>query len=415
MEQERRRFTRIKPTQLVYVELGADNGGMVRDISENGIGFCSVSAVGDVEEVTFVLTMNGEHRLEGSAETAWTDASGKVGGLRFLEVSEEFRRHLHSWLRRNSAAVGSVKQHVPTAATPMERMEQPPREPLRQLLKPVTEGQSKALRVNAMRIAADAAAPAKKKEPSPRRPRNAPVLSYAGSEIIPPEVKPQLSRPEIVEQARESARHGNANVSRVVGAMLVVILLMILFLFPQEAGEGLIWLGKKIAGGPRALPIQQSDEQVKTQSPIADASRVDTHKEQESGVSKKSVLDPLSTAVPGDIVAPARTSQPSATGELISSKQGLVRNGNSEAGSHPEAIRSKDVTEDKAEAVRLLWAEVARGEISAEVALADMYVHGDGVPKNCAQAWVLLSAAAKRGNVIAVRKLINLESKEVCK
>lgn len=410
MEQERRQSTRIKPTHLVYIELGADNGGMVRDISETGLGFCAVRAVAEVEEIRFVFRPDGERRLEGNAELAWMDVAEKVGGLRFLKVSDEFRGQLHSWLRRNSAAVGSVTQHVPTAATPTERVEQPAGEPLRQLLKPAKERQSKALWVDAMRITTDAAAPTKKKEPPPRRPRNAPVLSYAGSEIISPEVKPRLPKPAIVEQAREAARHGNANVLRAAGAMLVVMLLMILFLFRQEAGDGLIWLGKKIAGEPGALPIQQSDEQVQTPSPIADTSKVDTHKEQESGVVKKSVLAPLSTTVPGDIVAPAQTSQPSATGEFLSGTQGAVKNGNSEAGSHPEAIRPKVVTEDKAETVRLLWAEVARGEISAEVALADMYVHGEGVPKNCAQARVLLSAAAKAGNVIAVRKLIDLDS-----
>jgi hypothetical protein len=410
MERERRQSTRIKPTQLVYVQLGADNGGMVRDISETGIGFCTVSAVAEVEEITFVLTLNGERRLEGSAEPAWTDASGKVGGLQFRKVSDEFRGRLLSWLRRNTVPVGSVTQHELAPVTPMERMEQPPREPLRQLLKPAKERQSKALRVHAMRIAADAAAPAKKEEPPPRKPQNAPVLSYAGNEIISPEVKLRLAKPAIVEQAREATRHGNANVLLAVGVMLVVMLLMILFLFPQEAGDGLIWLGKKIAGEPRALPIQRSNEKVQTPSPIPDTSTVDTPKEQGNEGMKETVLAPLSTTVPGDIVAPARTSPPAATGEFLSSAQAAVKNGNSVAGSHPEAIQPKVVTEDKVEVVQLLWAEVARGEISAEIALADMYVHGDGVPKNCAQARVLLSAAAKRGNVIAVRKLIDLDS-----
>jgi PilZ domain-containing protein len=410
MERERRQSTRIRPTQLVYVELGADNGGMVRDISETGIGFCAVRAVAELEEITFVFRLEGERRLEGNAELAWMDVAGKVGGLRFLKVSDEFRGQLYSWLRRNSVPAGSVTHHVPTAATPMERIEQPAREPVRQLLKPVTEGQSKALRVDAMRIATDAAAPAKKKEPSPRRPLNAPVLSYAGSEIISPEVKPRLSKPAVVEQARESARHGIANVLHAAVAMLVVMLLMILFLSRQEAGDGLIWLGKKIAGEPRVLPIQQSDEQVQTPSPIPDTSTVGTPKEQENGGMKETVLAPLSTTVPGHIAAPARTSPPVATGEFPSSALAAAKNGNSEAGSHPEAIQPKVVTEDKAEVVQLLWADVARGEISAEVALADMYVRGDGVPKNCAQARVLLSAAAKKGNVIAVRKLIDLDS-----
>lgn len=410
MEQERRQWTRIRPTQLVYVEMGTDNGGMVRDISETGIGFCAVSPVAVGEKITFVFTPDGERQLEGNAELAWTDVTGKVGGLRFLEVSDEFGGELHSWLRRNTVPVGSVAKHALAAATPMDGMEQPPRETPRELLKPAKEGQFKTLRCNAMRIAVDAAAPVTKKEPAPRELVDTPVLSYAVSEIISREVKPRLPKPAIVEHAREASRRGATNVVRAAGAMFVVMLLGILFLFRQGAGDSLVWLGRKISGEPRTLPIQQSDGQVQTPSPMADTSKVDTHREQESGVVKKSVLAPLSTTVPGHIVAPARTSQPSATGEFLSGKQGAVKKGSSRARSHPEAIRPKVVTEDKAETVRLLWAGVARGEISTAVALADMYAHGDRVPKNCMQARVLLSVAAKKGNKIAVRKLIDLDS-----
>jgi hypothetical protein len=401
MEQERRQWTRIRPTQLVYVEMGTDNGGMVRDISETGIGFCAVSPVAVGEKITFVFTPDGERQLEGNAELAWTDVTGKVGGLRFLEVSHEFGGELHSWLRRNTVPVGSVAQHALAAATPMDRMEQPPRETPRELLKPAKEGQFKTLRCNAMRIAVDAAAPVKKKEPAPRKSVDTPVLSYAVSEIISREVKPRLPKPAIVEHAREASRRGATNVVRAAGAMFVVMLLGILFLFRQGAGDSLVWLGRKISGEPRTLPIQQSDGQVQTPSPMADTSKVDTHREQESGVVKKSALAPLSTTVPGHIVAPARTSQ---------GTQGAVKKRSSGARSHPEAIRPKVVTEDKAETVRLLWAGVARGEISTTVTLADMYAHGDRVPKNCMQARVLLSAAAKKGNKIAVRKLIDLDS-----
>ena len=267
MRQERRQWTRIRPTHLVYVELGADNGGMVRDISETGIGFCAVSAVAGGEKITFVFTLEAERRLEGNAVSAWTDATGKVGGLRFLEVSDEFRGELHSWLRGNSVPAGSAARHAPVAATPMDRMERPPREPLREPLKPAKEGQSKAPRANAMRLAVDAAPAAEKKEPAPRKPLDTPVLSYELSEIISQEVKPRLPKPAIVEQTKEASRRGDANILRAASAMFVVMLLVILFLFRQGAGEGLIWLGKKITGEPRALPVQQSDGQEQTPSP----------------------------------------------------------------------------------------------------------------------------------------------------
>jgi len=37
--------------------------------------------------------------------------------------------------------------------------------------------------------------------------------------------------------------------------------------------------------------------------------------------------------------------------------------------------------------------------------LADLYLHGDGVARNCDQARVLLSAASRKGNVEAMHDL----------
>ena len=409
MEQERRQWARIRPPQLVYVELGADNGGMVRDISEAGIGFCAVSAVIGGEKIPFVFTPDGERRLQGNAESAWTDETGKVGGLRFLEVSDEFRGKLHSWLRGNTVTAGSLAQHGPDAATPMDWMEQPPREPLRELPKSTSEGQSKILKANAMRMAVDALAPPEQEEPARKNPPDTLVVLDEVSEISSPGVMSWLTKPALSDEAREVPPRDKGNVWRAAGALFVVMLLVILFLFRQEAGDGLIWLGKKIAGEPRAVPLQQSDGQLRTPAPMADPSKGASQNRPESGGANKSVLAPLPPTVPGPTVAPTRTSPPSDTGQFPSGTQRTIKKRYSEPGSHPEATQQKVVTENGAETVELLWAKVTKGEVSAEIALADLYVQGERVPKNCAQARVLLSAAAKKGNQIAARKLIDLD------
>jgi hypothetical protein len=62
------------------------------------------------------------------------------------------------------------------------------------------------------------------------------------------------------------------------------------------------------------------------------------------------------------------------------------------------------------EGVASLWQAVENGDAVAEVALANHYATGAGVEKNCAQARVLLEAAAKRGNEAATKRLIQLRS-----
>jgi TPR repeat protein len=56
-----------------------------------------------------------------------------------------------------------------------------------------------------------------------------------------------------------------------------------------------------------------------------------------------------------------------------------------------------------------LWSSVRAGDTRAAVALADLYLHGDGVSQNCDQARVLLAAASKENNAEAIRKLQDLD------
>ena len=48
-----------------------------------------------------------------------------------------------------------------------------------------------------------------------------------------------------------------------------------------------------------------------------------------------------------------------------------------------------------------LWKAVKRGSVSAEVALAKLYLEGEAVPQNCEQAHMLLHAASMKGNKAA--------------
>ena len=52
---------------------------------------------------------------------------------------------------------------------------------------------------------------------------------------------------------------------------------------------------------------------------------------------------------------------------------------------------------------------VEKGNPQAEVLLADLFLHGEGVAKNCAQARILLGAAIKHGDTEAIPKLHALD------
>jgi len=61
------------------------------------------------------------------------------------------------------------------------------------------------------------------------------------------------------------------------------------------------------------------------------------------------------------------------------------------------------------EAATLLWKAVRKQNTTAAVLLSNLYARGDGVPRSCDQARVLLLAAAKRGSPQAAEQLRRLE------
>jgi hypothetical protein len=63
---------------------------------------------------------------------------------------------------------------------------------------------------------------------------------------------------------------------------------------------------------------------------------------------------------------------------------------------------------DTTEAAKWLWKSIAKHNSQATLLLADLYLKGDGVAKNCDQARILLDSAARKGVTGAGERLRNL-------
>jgi hypothetical protein len=66
--------------------------------------------------------------------------------------------------------------------------------------------------------------------------------------------------------------------------------------------------------------------------------------------------------------------------------------------------------QNSAEAVDWLWKAVAKRNTDATLLLSEMFMRGNGIPKNCDQARVLLDAAASRGVKDAAVRLRNMQA-----
>jgi hypothetical protein len=115
-------FTQKKPLQLVYLELGVGNGGMLLSLSEDGFRFRAVSPVRENTAMPFAFSLDGRNRLEGTGTVEWVEEDGKSGGMRFTEVSSEFRSLLGAWLNSDSSH-HSGREAAPAAAAPDDTME----------------------------------------------------------------------------------------------------------------------------------------------------------------------------------------------------------------------------------------------------------------------------------------------------
>ena len=79
--------------------------------------------------------------------------------------------------------------------------------------------------------------------------------------------------------------------------------------------------------------------------------------------------------------------------------------GQVESSVEPQVQRPKKA----AQTPEQLWAALQKGNMKAAVALADLYMRGEGVPVNCQQARILLQIASEKKNAEASKKLQELD------
>jgi hypothetical protein len=74
------------------------------------------------------------------------------------------------------------------------------------------------------------------------------------------------------------------------------------------------------------------------------------------------------------------------------------------------SVNNPGTARDNREAAQWLWKAVGKGNLAATMMLSDLYLRGDGVPKSCDQARLLLDAAARKGKASAAARLRNLQA-----
>jgi hypothetical protein len=151
---------------------------------------------------------------------------------------------------------------------------------------------------------------------------------------------------------------------------------------------------ERASGAPTAASGQSSSASNKPVAPLPGAAGTSSQPGTIKGEEKSA---PTELRAP----APAETSSQVGTAK-VSGAEALAM-----AKSYLNGTDGK--TRDSGEAVKWLWQAVAKQNAEATELLADLYLKGAEVPKNCEQARLLLDAAAHRGVKEAAERLRHLQ------
>ena len=377
MDGDKRRFVRKRTDQLVYAEVGPDNGSILLNLCEDGCSFQSIAPVRG-EQVRFSVSVGDGRKLEGDGRMVWSDPAKKTGGLHFVNPSQDLQEQIREWLRETLVtADGKIDRAVLETQAKRRRKqlreeakaELKRREEARQALQAETTA---AARVEAQALAMANATPS--------------TVGWTENPLRFDEHKP-------------------AN-WRGLGTMaLVAVVLLGAVGYRRELGHFVMTMGSSLAGDSRTADTQADQKTSKPApsaveaapgtAPTADAPHTGTADAPDTKQAEESVVG--SGGNQQEPVAKPVNMTPTQSSGAIKRTAGPTNEPGVAGTGAPQA-----------EDVPTLWNLVENGDMRAEVALARRYVKGDGVPQSCAQARVLLEAAVKRGSGEARQKLDEL-------
>lgn len=471
MQTERRQFPRKPLKNLAYINIEPNNGGIVVDVSEGGLRFHSAGPVPAEGQVKFWFSVNSTDHLNAVGELVWTDDSRKTGGIRFIELPYDVRAKLRSLLGAvnfepaantppSEAAPPIQPPPVGSSAASAASREALAMEREMDSVAPL----HRVITGAASAVAAGSTRPQTYVTAAPRPAPAAATIDAPRANIMNSPLSLLASEDDefVADLRRARSRHVVTGLGdledRRRGARPFLVLLLLIAL---GAGGYYIYRWKtdlnasasqRLASPPVNMASTEGPAATATTSPVPNAGP------QPAGSSSATSAPPAlpsgsaaagnsSTSGPtlssgGDLSAANGSAAPSAAPPSApassaapaaeASKKKMDSDETTRSGKDAKEVRNvKDVAvdaeateaevdearqllhgangrRDPAAAVRLLWKAVGDGSIAAELELAGIYERGDGVPKNCEQARVLLRAATTHGSETAAQELAAL-------
>lgn len=371
------------------IQIDPNNTATVLNVSGGGLGFRALRPVLQSGKVRFSFLEN-DLLVTTSGVLVWTDPSKLTGGLSFASLPQAERERIYRWLNQ-----GGAPKSTPAAPKPA-----PP--PLKE----------------------PAPSPLKESPPSDTVP---PPANVPPTPPFPPMAIPlqQLANPgferfEDVSQRRGRAWDREMSLPKshpkffpgFLAGMIVSAILAGFFFFTygnstidlRKQWSEMIGASPGLRAAPPAISPVQAPPPVPLELPPSGSGGAPENigPLPATGDAPKAESTPTNTATESPFDnernTPVRGSLPSKTADLGEEDLALARRNLTDMPRHTSS----------ATAAQYLWAAVEKGNVTAEITLADLYARGDGVTKSCDQAQVLLRAAARKGSSEASQKLAQM-------
>jgi hypothetical protein len=385
--------------RILCIQMEPNIQAIVQNISDDGLGFHALTPLTQSGAIHFSFAENGQ-RTEASGELVWIDSQKKTGGLRFTSLTRAGRERMRNWVDQ---AAGPPNAGVSEPATPRSRETS----------------------------FSDVAAPRSNAGPAPYvPPLGAPSIQpdmpgFALLEADPHHLPYTWDQEMALQNSRPRFFTGF-----VTGAIITAILAAAWFFVYGNPAELLAQWKARTASSPPTQSTGAAPPPVQapptTQAPPGAAlpAEADPFASPSQGLPASGGVEGPATrgtapgatdesqrgsaavqVPPAPPVAAETPSANSAAGDALKNMAPKsADNGEAEFTQAERYLRDKSPGNSVA-AANSLWAAVKKGNISAEIALANLYARGDGVTKNCDQARILLRAAAEKGSSMASQEL----------
>lgn len=370
---ERRRHLRVTPSPFLVIRFASGNAGVVLDVSHEGLGFLASAPVNETQFVRFEIAGRSKLTSEAIGRLMWKDSTGKRAGLKFTQIPRELRTLIESFLPAEETVRAEASGPVAALVQNLnleEHVRALPRNPKLMVFaaNAVTCALACFIVLGIWRTVGGRSPAGAAGAPSHAQQRitglfsflRAPLSSVDAAKPVPSAPQPPA---EALTPASPGGSDGGVSLAELTRARLPLPAapLATIELFELSPARAGLRNSASAAAGAAA-----------------------------SAVAKDAAASPA-----GKHPAVANAGTP---GDASQAPLDLAR-----------GLLKKDAgPEEQAKAAQLLWHAVEKGNVAAELALADLYLAGQGVEKSCSQARVLLTTAQNHKSSLAAKKLNGL-------